>query len=448
MQQWTAAETLTWLLDDTSFATLPIVAAFVSGALDGRTLTALVGPNDVLASRILDDMNIPAASVQTLLEHVERYVFPSGLDQPPALESCSRLPKPLAVRQAIDITDIYVVDDVGMEFEIAFTIETQWDDDRVLYIPESTESELELCTKLCFNPSVTVVDGPTPLEASRCCDKMWIPIVAYTNSKELIPSQEPQVFWYDKTATMRASYRGIFKTTMFFDNFPFDRQNLVIDMQLPYKADDVTFQVSSLATTSQDSPGWTISPRTETTVGWTVSTKHEGGIDYSVATARFQVTRMHSHFVDNYMSSMVMRCTLSWLAFTLKSTYIEARLSLTITLILAMMALSQVITPSLPQTGEQTPAHKYMFRTNLFIVLVGIESVLVNALGSDYHLDERDESGEPAEEIAEENAGGNAGRMRLRLASTASCRTFLTLNFDASLASASLEILFTCSSSG
>ena len=50
-----------------------------------------------------------------------------------------------------------------------------------------------------------------------------------------------------------------------------------------------------------------------------------------------------------------------------------------------------------------------MFRTNLFTVLVGIEGVFVNALGSDYHFGERDESGEIAEENAEENAGGNAG---------------------------------------
>jgi len=82
---------------------------------------------------------------------------------------------------------------------------------------------------------------------------------------------------------------------------------------------------------------------------------------------------------------MVMLCTLSWVSFALKDTYIEARLASTITLVLAMMALSQVITPSLPQSGEQTPAHLFMFRSNVFIVLVGIESVFVNALGNDHH---------------------------------------------------------------
>ena len=87
----------------------------------------------------------------------------------------------------------------------------------------------------------------------------------------------------------------------------------------------------------------------------------------------------------SYMTSMVMLCTLSWVSFALKDTYIEARLASTITLVLAMMALSQVITPSLPQSGEQTPAHLFMFRSNVFIVLVGIESVLVNALGNDHH---------------------------------------------------------------
>ena len=74
---------------------------------------------------------------------------------------------------------------------------------------------------------------------------------------------------------------------------------------------------------------------------------------------------------------MVMLCTLSWTAFAMKSNYIEARLAATITLVLALMALSQVITPSLPQSGEQTSAHKFMFRSNVFIVMVGIQSMIV-----------------------------------------------------------------------
>ena len=70
-----------------------------------------------------------------------------------------------------------------------------------------------------------------------------------------------------------------------------------------------------------------------------------------------------------------MLCTLSWTSFALKSQFIEARLASTITLVLALMALSQVITPSLPP--EQTKAHNFMFISNIFIVITGIESVVV-----------------------------------------------------------------------
>lgn len=72
-----------------------------------------------------------------------------------------------------------------------------------------------------------------------------------------------------------------------------------------------------------------------------------------------------------------MLVTLSWTVFALKSNFIEARLASTITLVLALMALSQVITPSLPQSGEQTSAHKFMFNSNVFIVLAGMESMIV-----------------------------------------------------------------------
>ena len=74
------------------------------------------------------------------------------------------------------------------------------------------------------------------------------------------------------------------------------------------------------------------------------------------------------------MKSVVMLVTLSWTSFALKSNYIEARLASTITLVLALMALSQVITPSLPSAS--TPAHRFMQTSTMFIVMVGIQSII------------------------------------------------------------------------
>eukprot|EP01043_Picozoa_sp_COSAG02_P023072 COSAG02_NODE_1220_length_13807_cov_6.303254_14_plen_208_part_00 len=50
------------------------------------------------------------------------------------------------------------------------------------------------------------------------------------------------------------------------------------------------------------------------------------------------------------------------------------------------MALSQVITPSMPQSGRPTPAHKFMFHSNFFVVLACVESLIVYALGVSHHV--------------------------------------------------------------
>jgi len=185
MQQWTATETLNWLVDDTTVGTLAVAAAFAAGAVDGRALSVLVGPNEVLARQTLESMAIPLANVKPLLEKVERYAYPAALDRPPTRESCSRLEQPLRVRQSITITDVYSINDVTMEFEVALQIETIWSDDRVLYIPESTDSELEGCKQLCLDRSINIIESTrVPMEEKRCCDRMWIPRVTYTNAKE------------------------------------------------------------------------------------------------------------------------------------------------------------------------------------------------------------------------------------------------------------------------
>jgi hypothetical protein len=71
----------------------------------------------------------------------------------------------------------------------------------------------------------------------------------------------------------------------------------------------------------------------------------------------------------SYVSSVCMLCCLSWTSFALPPHYVQARLATVITLVLSLMALSQVITPSLPQTGEQTAGHTFLFQANLFLVL-------------------------------------------------------------------------------
>ena len=64
---------------------------------------------------------------------------------------------------------------------------------------------------------------------------------------------------------------------------------------------------------------------------------------------------------------------------------IEAQLASDVTLLLVLMVLSRLITPSMPQSGRPIPAHEFMFRSNFFIVLACVDSLVVSAVGVSHH---------------------------------------------------------------
>ena len=64
---------------------------------------------------------------------------------------------------------------------------------------------------------------------------------------------------------------------------------------------------------------------------------------------------------------------------------IEAQLASDITLLLVLTVLSQLITPSMPQSGRSIPAHEFMFRLNFFIILACVDSLVVSAVGVPHH---------------------------------------------------------------
>lgn len=112
MQKWSADDARNWLVDETDAGTPEVVMAFLVHSVDGQALSVLVGPNELLAEHTLGAMDLPLDAVKPLVEIVERYAYPAGLGSPPAHRSCSRLGKPIVVRQSITITDLYIVDDV------------------------------------------------------------------------------------------------------------------------------------------------------------------------------------------------------------------------------------------------------------------------------------------------------------------------------------------------
>ena len=92
------------------------------------------------------------------------------------------------------MTELYAVDDVAMEFEWAGFMYAEWPDDRIIFIPSSTDAELERCQRPCFDASENeLIDGVVPPEAQKCCDKAWVPKVSFTNTITVDTIEQPRV---------------------------------------------------------------------------------------------------------------------------------------------------------------------------------------------------------------------------------------------------------------
>jgi hypothetical protein len=378
MHTWSRADTMDWLQDSVGMTGLDVISALSSADLDGLGLQVLLGSG---ATEWASQLGISLSTAKQLSEFAETYASPTDLDRAPSRGSCSRLALPLAVDRSISISDFLTIDDRSMEFQLELSVETSWPDDRVAYMPSSSYLQLGSCSQLCFDVTVnTLPEGsPTPPEASKCCDALWIPRVIFTNAKEVTEIESPQVSWSAGMAILRERVRVTLKSSMSFDTFPFDSQDLSMEMQVMGSTD-----ASVLITTgnvAMDQRVWDVG-----VLGWEisqdpvniVSAASKGELSYSTSTVTIHVSRVYSEFVGTYLVAIIILVTLSWIAFALKTTQIEARLASTATLVLALMALSDVVSSALP--GGDTPVHKFMMQANVTIMLIGLQSIIVYGL--------------------------------------------------------------------
>eukprot|EP00873_Tetraselmis_striata_P001855 jgi/Tetstr1/422119/TSEL_012975.t2 len=142
------------------------------------------------------------------------------------------------------VTDIYLnaflerlldVDDNNYKFQASMYFYLDWVDPRAA--PEIARRTAEVragrgeCERVC--------SGPQHFRSSwqTCCDTVWLPDFRIMNIEELpegrVPHERIQVAGANQTAvTWNVLVQGVFYTSMEFRDFPFDEQNLNINVWL------------------------------------------------------------------------------------------------------------------------------------------------------------------------------------------------------------------------
>jgi hypothetical protein len=261
----------------------------------------------------------------------------------------------------------------------------------------------------------------------KCCDGFWTPKFELPNGAlysdqmqrryksaqgadtlGLVFAWNPRVGVLYATQTVRI--QGRFSSEMHFGMFPRDKQNLFVVVQQTNAARESTgaaaaefnpveFNVSSVSSVRQytlpvtDASGggaadmneWAID--TVQSIPATQRVENVGDVSNHVSQCGFhiKVSRLPDYYNWNVLIPIGVLVAISWFVFLLPPSQLADRLGLVVTLILALLAFQFVINDKLPNTGYLTLLHSFILKSNIMLLVVGIESCVVY-VSSHMHL--------------------------------------------------------------
>lgn len=190
-------------------------------------------------------------------------------------------------------------------------------------------------------------------------------------------------------AQLSIRMKGVFKTTMKLNEFPFDYQNLTIKIMSdwPRKVTEFCKDMSQ-----KDSV------RTDTFTGeqeWELQ-KHvsahqveeekmtSGAVNsYPLYNVVVNVKRKASYYMWNVALIMFLITPLAFTSYAVSADAPEDRLSVTLTLLLTAVAFKFVVSQSLPNTSYQTLLDYYVLWCMMFLCLVVVQNAVASLFSSD-----------------------------------------------------------------
>jgi hypothetical protein len=226
-------------------------------------------------------------------------------------------------------------------------------------------------------------------------------------------------------ASQTVRVEGSFTSPMDFHRFPYDKQDLYVIVQLasattsgPLSDGSAPARFKINADSVKLSRQYTL----PTAVAW--ADGHSDWVEWDIEGIEplqhsptecgfiLHVRRLPQYYVLNMILPISLLNASSWMTFLLAPSSFGDRLSIVITLILALLAFQFVINDKLPNTGYLTDTHKFITMSNLMLVLVAVESCIVYCSGEYRFCSPKaaDNSGASNTKEAETHGGSSGGK--------------------------------------
>ncbi|KAI8464918.1 MAG: hypothetical protein J3K34DRAFT_101369 [Monoraphidium minutum] len=314
-------------------------------------------------------------------------------------------------------------------FEAMFYMQFTWKDPRALDAinkfsllqNDKDYNSNRGCTRFCdnsFDRDWGRFAGANGTSSRKCCDGVWLPTFALRNLAAMPTSRtEPlylvKVMEDKETVAWRMSLHATFVTAMNFARFPFDTQRLQVILSTTQPTPDkIRIKPSSTAIetfvrgSGDDLSGWSHKgvrliidepvrgdvllshgtpvnpddPAPLTSVNASLAQLANGDVLhnwYIPATSEIHVKRMWEPVVCMAVLPPCFLVYTSLLTCLLGPTWLSKRLSVYVSLILALIALQFVIGRGMPESSYLLPTTKLILMSYAMLGLLAIESSLV-----------------------------------------------------------------------
>ena len=225
--------------------------------------------------------------------------------------------------------------------------------------------------------------------------------VGYVDSKNVNISEIEHSF-----AHWSGTYEGKFSANLTFHRFPHDYQGLEVQVRVNEPRDEVRLHGSmyvdeSLLNLQKEGqkdalPSWLIDETDVTRRTFDDSldlgkvqpnTPYAEYLRTQAASTRTRerdllaftatVRRQPDFCVWNYVLMIVMPVMLSWLTFGMQFEDLSTRISLSLTVLVAIGVFQIVLNDRLPTTAYNTPMHNFMIASTVLVVLTSLENAIV-----------------------------------------------------------------------
>ncbi|KAG7670060.1 hypothetical protein NADE_006303 [Nannochloris sp. 'desiccata'] len=306
------------------------------------------------------------------------------------------------------------IDDENYRFEAVLFMLLTWNDPRAKpAVLASTESVI-LGNSNCTYPCTSIY---TYDEKSLCCDGMWLPHLEFLNARGF--SQDRVVRYgvefgegvNSSAVGWWAHVAGEYYTNLDFRAFPFDSQNLIIQIGYADRTPEipVDFKQGSTALTlylpkaGDDISGWTVQKIEMSFYNVTDEQIYNKFIDFSNPNDPLpihptdpnapdifrpplwdqgfvifiQIDRIYIYYILTAIVPIALNVWLALLVFSVSPKHLDTRLGIIVTLFLSLTALMLVLGGGLPKSSVIVPTQQVVLLSYIILGFVGLESIVI-----------------------------------------------------------------------